>query len=188
MRETQMTDSATFSTRSNAKRAAEKAIFAGTAPSIDYRIATVHKDGRFEIVWKTGLTPAEADDQDAESAGEELQEHFDSWESESAAMDPFARIEESETDNPVDKEEAADDHVEESETEVSMPDLFPPGARVIVQVGPRKRRTGAVDYRVDATSCRVKLDGPMPSVLCRYSQLTIDDGSEPIPMPAKGCT
>jgi hypothetical protein len=31
----------------------------------------------------------------------------------------------------------------------------------------------------------VKLDGPNPSVLCRYSQLTLDDGSEPIPTAEK---
>jgi hypothetical protein len=62
-----------------------------------------------------------------------------------------------------------------------MPDIFPPGTRVIVQESKRKRRAGAVDYRVDATSCRVKFDGPHPSVLCRYNQLTLDDGSEPLP-------
>jgi hypothetical protein len=158
-----MTDTTTFSTRSNAKRAAEKAIRVGSAPSIDYGIKERGLNG-YEIVWKTGLTPEAADDgyvelgsqelaeieaeNDPITTGEELREQFDSWEQD-------------------------------------MPDLFPPGARVIVQVGPRKRRTGAVDYRVDATSCRVKLDGPMPSILCRYSQLTRDDGSEPIPMPAK---
>jgi hypothetical protein len=192
-----MTDITTFSTRSNAKRAAEKAIARGTAPSIDYGIKERGLNG-YEIVWHlkgdgsctsagephSAMATEEADNEGL-ITGEELQEHFDSWESQAAAMDPFARIEEAATDNPVDKEEVADDHVEESETEVSMPDLFPPGARVIVQVGPRKRRTGAVDYRVDATSCRVKLDGAMPSVLCRYSQLTLDDGSEPIPMPRK---
>jgi hypothetical protein len=51
---------------------------------------------------------------------------------------------------------------------------------VNVQESKRKRRAGNVDYRVDATSCRVKFDGPHPSVLCRYNQLTLDDGSEPL--------
>jgi hypothetical protein len=50
MRETQMTDSPTFSTRSNAKRAAEKAIARGTAPSIDYGIKERGLNG-YEIVW-----------------------------------------------------------------------------------------------------------------------------------------
>src|ERR1700730_823979 len=40
----------TFSTRSNAKRAAEKAIATGTAPSIDYGIKG-HASGRFQISW-----------------------------------------------------------------------------------------------------------------------------------------
>jgi len=48
----------TFSTRSNARRAAEKMITAGTAPAVDYGIKP-RDDGRFEIVWKTGNgTPA----------------------------------------------------------------------------------------------------------------------------------
>jgi hypothetical protein len=41
-----------FSSRSNAKRAAEKAIADGTAPSVDYGIKPTD-EGRFEIVWKT---------------------------------------------------------------------------------------------------------------------------------------
>jgi hypothetical protein len=40
----------TFSSRSNAKRAAEKAIAAGSAPSIDYGIKE-RASGRFEITW-----------------------------------------------------------------------------------------------------------------------------------------
>src|SRR5712672_482886 len=47
-----------FSTRSNAKRAAEKMIAKGTAPTVDYGIKP-SDDGRFEIVWKTALTTAE---------------------------------------------------------------------------------------------------------------------------------
>ena len=47
----------TFSTRSNAKRAAEKMITDGTAPAIDYGIKP-REDGRFEIKWKTNPAPA----------------------------------------------------------------------------------------------------------------------------------
>jgi hypothetical protein len=103
-----------------------------------------------------------------------LQEQFDSWESttrDSAADE--------------DEDAAAATPADASDGEQDMPDLFPPGTRVIVQVSARKRRNGIVDYRVGDTSCRVKLDGPMPSILCWYSQLTLDDGSEPIPLPAK---
>ena len=46
-----------FSTRSNAKRAAEKMIGDGTAPAVDYRIKP-RDDGRFEIEWKTNPAPA----------------------------------------------------------------------------------------------------------------------------------
>ena len=46
-----------FSTRSNAKRAAEQMIAKGTAPTVDYGIKP--SNGRFEVVWKTALTPAE---------------------------------------------------------------------------------------------------------------------------------
>ena len=208
-----MTDSTTFSSRSNAKRAAEKAIEAGTAPSIDYRIRE-HVSGRVEIVWVrndcvhgtrdvpsteqvadeivTATAEADAEDErDAQIAnerlaeieagnddrlisGDELQERFDSWNSDTK---------EAEADEREDTAPARPGT--DSDGEQDMPDRFPPGTRVIVQVSKRKRRTGAVDYRVDATSCRVKFDGPHPSVLCRYSQLSLDDGSEPLPAPAK---
>ena len=49
-----MTDTAqcsSFSTRSNAKRAAEKMIANGKAPAVDYGIRP-RDDGRFEIIWK----------------------------------------------------------------------------------------------------------------------------------------
>jgi hypothetical protein len=46
-----------FSTRSNAKRAAEQMIAKGTALTVDYDIKP--RNGRFEVVWKTALTTAE---------------------------------------------------------------------------------------------------------------------------------
>jgi len=49
----------TFSTRSNAKRAAEKMLSAGTAPAVDYRIKP-RDDGRFEIKWKTNPAPTKS--------------------------------------------------------------------------------------------------------------------------------
>jgi hypothetical protein len=62
--------SATFSSRGNAKRAAEKMITAGTAPAIDYGIRP-RDDGRFEIVWKTAeakASPTSTDEVEAELA------------------------------------------------------------------------------------------------------------------------
>jgi hypothetical protein len=52
-----MDDTASFSSRSNAKRAAEKLIANGTAPAVDYGFRP-REDGRFEIVWKTAEAKA----------------------------------------------------------------------------------------------------------------------------------
>jgi hypothetical protein len=50
------TTASSFSTRSNAKRAAGQMIAKGVAPAVDYGIE--RDNGRFEIVWKTALTSA----------------------------------------------------------------------------------------------------------------------------------
>ena len=50
------TANSTFSSRSNAKRADEKLLAAGTAPAVDYGIKE-RQDGRFEIKWKTTRVP-----------------------------------------------------------------------------------------------------------------------------------
>jgi hypothetical protein len=49
------TTASSFSTRSNAKRAAEQMIAKDVAPAVDYGIER-RDNGRFEIVWKTALT------------------------------------------------------------------------------------------------------------------------------------
>ena len=51
------TTASSFSTRSNAKRAAEQMSAKGVAPAADYGIER-RDNGRFEIVWKTALTSA----------------------------------------------------------------------------------------------------------------------------------
>src|ERR1700732_3111616 len=51
------TSATSFSTRSNAKRAAEQMIAKGVAPAVDYGIER-RDNGRFEVVWKTALTSA----------------------------------------------------------------------------------------------------------------------------------
>ena len=181
----------TFSTRSNAKREAEKAIRDGSAPSIDYGIKPSANDRyRFEVVWlrKGGTEELPTTEQI------ETEIATTTAEVEAPASDPFARIEAREQIEALGTTpEKYDFKVPTAETgpantsdgEEDMPDRFPPGTRVIVDEGKRKRRAGAVDYRVDVTSCRVKFDGPHPSVLCRYSQLSLDDGSEPARAPAK---
>ena len=52
------TIASSFSTRSNAKRAAEQMIAKGVTPAVDYGIER-RGNGRFEIVWKTALAFAE---------------------------------------------------------------------------------------------------------------------------------
>src|SRR6267378_7738970 len=51
------TTASSFSTRSNAKRAAGQMIAKGVAPAADYGIE-LRDNGRFEIVWRTALTSA----------------------------------------------------------------------------------------------------------------------------------
>ena len=52
--------------------------------------------------------------------------------------------------------------------------------RSIIRLVRASGRQLVVDYRVDAAYCRVKLDGPNPSVLFRYNQLSLGDASEPL--------
>jgi hypothetical protein len=210
----------TFSSRSNAKRAAEKAIATGTAPSSDYGIKE-RPSGRFEIAWhdraaeareRLGMSPTteEVEEEIATATAEAdtpTSNPFARIEASEAAADPLdyrarllaadaarrqpmvepAETEASATDLAAAEEEREPDEVAEapaepitnpSDGEGDMPDIFPPGTRVIVQVGKRKRSLGVVDYRVDATFCRVKLDGPNPSELFRYNQLALSNAAE----------
>jgi hypothetical protein len=77
-----MADSTTFSSRSNAKRAADTAIGKGTVPNVDYEIHP-RDDGRFEIVWLTrGVPPTTDEAPDEEQALEETP---------AKAADPFPK-------------------------------------------------------------------------------------------------
>jgi hypothetical protein len=70
----------TFTLAKNAKRAAERMIDAGTAPSIDYGIRAL-ENGRFEIVWPTGESPttAEIEEEIAGVADAEPETDPDAW-------------------------------------------------------------------------------------------------------------
>jgi hypothetical protein len=70
----------TFTLAKNAKRAAERMIDAGTAPSIDYGIRAL-ENGRFEIVWRTGESPttAEIEEEIAGVADAEPETDPDAW-------------------------------------------------------------------------------------------------------------
>jgi hypothetical protein len=60
----------TFTQRNNAKRAAERMIDKGTAPSIDYKLHE-REDGRIEIVWKAGEAPTTEQIEQEIEAGDE---------------------------------------------------------------------------------------------------------------------
>jgi hypothetical protein len=62
----------TFGTRSNARRAAEKMITAGTASEVDYGIKP-RDDGRFEIAWKSSPTTDAKEEESTLAAGETCQ-------------------------------------------------------------------------------------------------------------------
>jgi hypothetical protein len=124
----------TFSSRSNAKRAAEKAIADGSAPSIDYGIKE-RASGRFQISWhrKGGTEEVPT----TEQAEEEI----------ATAMAEPAEAEE------------APPQPEAVEPEA---DSFPKGARVLARISKRRQALGTVDYRVDARHVRVYLTAAAP--------------------------
>jgi hypothetical protein len=159
----------TFSSRSNAKRAAEKAIAAGTAPSIDYGIGT-HPSGRFEIAWhvkeatmmrvldEQGEDPMPSDEEAAEAEVRPL-----------TLAEAQANTGWPDTDPGTDEAEPEPIAVEPSaEIADADPDLWlrPSGTRVQVAVSKKRVRlgTGAPGgvsnlYRVDQLSAT---DAPVP--------------------------
>jgi hypothetical protein len=161
----------TFSSRSNAKRAAEKAIATGSAPSIDYGIRE-RPSGRFEILWHL------KGDGSSTSAGE-TQIATEAVEADTPLSNPFARVEAAEAaEDPLgyrDRLLAADSErrqtmaepADASEAEVVAPqpeaaepeaDPFAKGAQVLVRIRKKRQTLGMVDYRVDARHVRVFLD------------------------------
>jgi hypothetical protein len=74
-----------FSNRSNAKRAAEQMIAKGTALAVDYDIKP--SNGRFEIVWKTGLTTAEFAETAEAQANQASKAEAEDWPNTAATND-----------------------------------------------------------------------------------------------------
>jgi hypothetical protein len=78
-------------------------------------------------------------------------------------------------------EDPAEPITNPSDGEGDMPDRFPPGTRVIVQIGKRKRSLGVVDYRVDARHVRVHLTAAAPrtpSAMFEFRNLTLATDEE----------
>jgi hypothetical protein len=76
----------TFTKRNNAKRAAERMIGKGTAPSIDYKLHEL-EDGRIEIQWKAGVVTTEETSEDPWADPEE--ETHDGAEDNGFGPDPW---------------------------------------------------------------------------------------------------
>jgi hypothetical protein len=205
-------DDTSFTLRHNAKRAAERMIRAGAAPSIDYGLRT-REDGRIEIVWRTGDRPsmhcAEAEAAPTAIETELAAEMLDKAEAEGwSGPDPDG--EEAEREDEVDKaiaREAIAEIEEHPERLISgpafedrlsamhepgapaaepQPDPWPPGTRVSVAIGKRKSQTGTVSHRIGKRSWRVALDGAAAGVtnLYRGEQLSATDAM-PEPTPEK---
>jgi hypothetical protein len=161
----------TFTQRNNAKRAAERMIDKGSAPSIDYKLHE-REDGRIEIIWKAAEPAA------TEQIEEELTEVTGEADKPEAAASNTV---------PGAEEVAKCYETEESPEDNGFgPDPWPPGARVRVALSKRRMRLGTVDYQVDQQYWRVFLDdSPKVSNLYRGNQLSAPGDDAPVPRPAK---
>lgn len=177
----------TFSNRQNAKRAAEKAIVDGSAPSIDYGIKA-QDNRRFEIVWHAKAPATEAVETEIATATAE------------ADMDsnPFARIEAAEAvENPHARfaaegvtagPEADTETGKPVETEVPEPepDPFPKGTRVRVaiagQISRKKYKLGTVEERGGSSQWRVLIDGEPSLGVYTCGQLSLLEAEPAAPV------
>jgi hypothetical protein len=73
-------------TPQNAKRAADQMIAKGTTPAVDYGIEP-RADGRFEIVWKTGLSTAEFAETAKAQANQASKAEAEDWPNTAATKD-----------------------------------------------------------------------------------------------------
>jgi hypothetical protein len=127
-------DDTSFSLRHNAKRAADRMIETGSAPSIDYGVHA-RDDGRFEIVWRTGDSPTTAEIEDEIAAG----------------------VADAETPEADPEHEAESEDASEAEP-IAGENPWPPGTPVKIRAGRNRRLTGTIVDRIDATNWRVQLD------------------------------
>src|SRR5438552_9942386 len=144
------TTASSFTARKNAKRAAEKMIANGKAPTVDYGIQP-REDGRFEIVWKTasGIGEVEAEIATAATAAEDG--HY--------STNPRLSVNEDPSDAPPNAgaEEAAAATGHEPAAS-SLPasgaperdNKWPDGTRVIVRNKPRSWSEATIYTRLDA--------------------------------------
>src|SRR6201987_824953 len=145
-----------FTTRKNAKRAAEKMIANGKAPGVDYGIRP-RDDGRFEIVWKTVPTTGEVETEIAAAATAAEGGHY--------STNPRLSVNEDPSDAPPNagaEEAAAATGNEPAASSVpasgapEQGNKWPDGSRVTVRNTPKSWSEATIYTRLDAEYWRVK--------------------------------
>ncbi len=164
-----MDTTATFSNRSNAKRAAEKMIANGTAPAVDYGFKT-RDDGRFEIVWNTAEAKASPATTDELAAAVDKAEA--NWpearEAEAASMTETTSTEADPGANGGESSLAVNDPAESESAAAAPPprpataeseNPWPEGTRVMVRNKGKSWSEATMVRRLDADYWRVEFPG-----------------------------
>jgi hypothetical protein len=185
-----------FSTRSNAKRAAEQMIAKGTALTVDYDIKP--RNGRFEVIWKTALTTAEFAETNEAQVNQASKAEAGDWPNTAATTDKVeveiatatANADESAASGepaPITAPPEPQPCAAASTEPEPEPDPFPDGTYVKVRTGKRKIRVGHISHRIDQQHWRVRLLGAADGVteLASAAQLYRAEDEAPAPEEKK---
>ena len=178
-----MDDTASFSNRNNAKRAAEKMIANGTAPAVDYGFKT-GEDGRFEIVWKTAAkaSPTTTDEVEAELAAgcEQAEADWSEAGEAEAASDPGANGGETSlaANDPAECESAA---TAPPPRPATTENPWPEGTRVMVRNKGKSWSEATMVRRLDADYWRVEFPGGGSGVFQEGDIRAYDDARDAKP-------
>ncbi len=189
-------DDTSFSLRHNAKRAAERMIDAGSAPSIDFGLRT-RDDGRFEIIWKCGEPDAipiedipqqsyEEEYTEIDVAAEQREDEIDAR----IAEERLAEIEEhperlisgaalEERLSTWSEEGSAAEPEAQSTEPFAGEDLWPPGTPVKIRASDNRRLTGTIVERVAPPHWRVQLDFAAPGATSIYDGSDLEAAGSP---------
>ena len=162
-----------FSSRSNAKRAAEKMIVDGKAPAVDYAIRPCH-DGRFEIIWKATRA--------APTTEEVAAEFTAATETATSGSAPEMGAEPAVTS---DSEPAAADTTRTESESAEAENLFPAGTWVTVRKGKHKAIVGQVTQRIGSNTWRVHEFGKPESWTQLATAVQLSCAEEPAPEAPK---
>jgi len=167
-----MNDTGSYTARKNAKRAAEKMIADGKAPTVDYGI-TPSEDGRFVIKWKVNGAPT------TEQVEAELTAATEAVTSGSA---PETGAEPAVTS---DSELAAADTTRTEPESAEAEDPFPAGTWVKVSKNKRKAIVGQVTQRIGSNTWRVHEFGKPESWTQLATAAQLSCAEEPAPEAPK---